>query len=158
MSADDNQAGGDLPSPPWQLWVDGTALPNPGRMSIGLVLAPPAPFVAEARLTGLALGRQGCNNEAELRALIAGLNQAREAAVQCLLVRSDSDFVVRHVRGEMVTRVARLMPLIAEAQQCLQHFRQWELLWIPRHRNGQADKLAREALGLKPKAASPRLK
>lgn len=145
MSRDDNQEDSPAPILSWQLWVDGTALPNPGKISIGLVLTAPD---GNSRLKGAALNLSGCNNEAELHALIAGLSLAREAGARRLQVRSDSDFVVRHVRGEMSTRVARLLPLIAQARQCLEAFETVELLWVPRHRNTQADALAREAQGL----------
>ncbi|HEY3433507.1 MAG TPA: ribonuclease HI family protein [Rhodocyclaceae bacterium] len=146
MSGDDNQAGGDLRNSPWQLWVDGTALPNPGKMSIGLVLVTPD---GQIHQTSQILGGTGCNNEAELHALIAGLKLARDAKALHLQVKSDSDFVVRHVKGEMLTRVERFQALLMEAQQRLTDFASVELLWIPRHRNGAADALARQALGLK---------
>ncbi|GAB2181592.1 hypothetical protein DLREEDagrD3_18150 [Denitratisoma sp. agr-D3] len=150
MGGDDNQAGAGLPSPWWQLWVDGTALPNPGRMSIGLVLAPPQ---GADRELAQALNRNGCNNEAELRALIAGLELAREAGAQYLHIRSDSDFVVSHVRDATRSTVPRLTPLLTQARQALAVFAAVELDWIPRHRNPRADALARSIFGLAPKTA-----
>jgi ribonuclease HI len=129
----------------WQLWVDGTALPNPGRIGLGTVLISPA---GERQTRSLALGRSGCNNEAELHALRVGLEQAREAGATRLAAISDSDFVVRHVLGQQTTRVARLVPLIEALQVQLQGFEQLELRWVPRHRNQDADHLARAALGL----------
>jgi ribonuclease HI len=51
--------------------------------------------------------------------------------------------------------MARLAPLFDEARRVLQAFHGVRLQWIPRHRNGAADTLARAALGLAPKAATP---
>ena len=41
------------------------------------------------------------------------------------------------------------------ARDVLQQFAQVNLQWVPRHRNRAADALARAALGLAPKAATP---
>ena len=148
-AGDDNQGRAFLPSlgdfPAWILWVDGTALPNPGRVGIGLVLqSPSGDMLPVARDTGL----RGCNNEAELHALITGLTLAESQGAQHLMVYSDSDFVVRHVRGEQHTRIPRLLPLIETARRALAKFPTWSLAWLPKHRNQTADTLARSALGL----------
>lgn len=137
------------------MWVDGTALPNPGRIGLGLVLEAPD---GSRRGESLAPGLHGCNNQAELAALCHGLRYAAAAGVRQLRVISDSDFVVRHVRGEQQTRVSRLLPLIAEAQALLAGFAAVELGWRPRQRNQEADAYARAALGLavKPSAKKSR--
>jgi ribonuclease HI len=129
----------------WYLWVDGTALPNPGRIGLGLVLQSPA---GETRSESVAPGLHGCSTQAELQAFCHGLKMAAEAGATRLLVVSDSDFVVRHVRGEAQTEVARLLPLVAEARALAASFAEVDLRWLPRHRNQEADHLARAALGL----------
>ncbi|QDX80643.1 hypothetical protein B9N43_04910 [Denitratisoma sp. DHT3] len=138
-----------MDAPPlWQLWVDGTALPNPGHIGLGILLVSPD---AEIRTHSRATNRVGCNNEAELRALHAGLELARDAGARRLLAISDSDFAVRHVLGQQTTRVARLVPLIEAVQALLPEFIDCELRWVPRHRNQEADRLARAAVGLEQK-------
>lgn len=153
MGADDNQAGGTMTSPPWQLWIDGTALPNPGRISLGLVLISPD---GNSEQREQLLDLRGCNNEAELRALLAGLVWAKEVGVLSLTIFSDSDFVVRHIREEQKTQITHLAVLIAEAQSTLAHIPAHQLNWIPRHKNSQADALARSAQGLSPKLSAPK--
>lgn len=136
----------------WQLWVDGTALPNPGRIGLGVVLRGPA----GEHVTRAAVGpRHGCNNEAEMQALIAGLQLALQHRARQLHIVSDSDFAVRHVLGTQRTAVPRFAPLIAEAQALLARFDQVTLAWQPRLRNPEADVLARGALGLPPSPLPP---
>ncbi|HEX5393566.1 MAG TPA: ribonuclease HI family protein [Rhodocyclaceae bacterium] len=129
----------------WLLSVDGTAWPNPGKIGLGVVLRSPDGTTLQQSIP---LGRSGCNNEAELRALCLGLETAKTAGVSTLVVMSDSDFVVRHSRGEMTTQTAHLQALVNQAQRLMAGFAKVELTWVPRHRNTEADRLARGALGL----------
>ena len=99
-------------------------------------------------------GHSGCNNEAELHALLAGLEFAREAGARSLTARGDSDFVVRHVAGTQQTLIPRLLGLIDQVRIHLAVFSDVQLLWIPRHRNLDADRLSRQALGLPDKPAT----
>jgi ribonuclease HI len=87
--------GADVPA--WQLWFDGCALPNPGRIGVGaLLVSPDGARVELSRPTG----RIGCSNEAELVALCAALEHADALGARHICIRGDSDFVVRHLRGE----------------------------------------------------------
>ena len=87
--------GADVPA--WQLWFDGCALPNPGRIGVGaLLVSPDGARVELSRPTG----RIGCSNEAELVALCAALEYADALGARHICIRGDSDFVVRHLRGE----------------------------------------------------------
>lgn len=135
----------------WQLWVDGTAWPNPGKIGLGVVLRSP---LGETQHRSVPLGRNGCNNEAELHALCLGLETAKTAGALILVIASDSDFVVRHVRGEMSTHTAHLQALVNQAQRLIAGFVKVELTWVPRHRNTEADCLARGSLGLIAKPAT----
>jgi ribonuclease HI len=122
-------------------------LPNPGRIGIGVVLI--APDVRREEKSVL-LNCSGCNNEAELHALCAALDMAAAAGARRLLLRGDSDVALRYVRGPDSTQIVRLCLLVAEARKRLRRFDEVQLLWIPRHRNGDADRLSRRALGLPP--------
>jgi len=134
----------------WRLWIDGTAAPNPGALGLGMVLEAPGGERHRAALRAA----HGCNNTAELRALLQGLHLAWNAGARHLVIFSDSDFVVRHVLGMHRTRIAPLQALVNEARHALKAFDGVALRWIPRHRNGEADSLARSALGLSPKPAT----
>ncbi len=137
----------------WQAWFDGSALPNPGKLGIGVVLL--APDGRRSEQSALIAGI-GCNNEAELHALCAALDMAFAVGARDLLLRGDSDVALRYVRGPDLTRVARLQTLIESARDRLRRFDQVQLLWVPRHRNLDADRLSRLALGLPQKLGERR--
>lgn len=99
------------------------------------------------------LNVSGCNNEAELHALCAALEMAATAGARKLLLRGDSDVAIRYVRGPDSTQIVRLSLLVAVARDCLRSFDEVQLVWIPRHRNRDADRLSRQALGLPPSPA-----
>jgi len=68
-------------------------------------------------------------------------------------LHGDSRVAIDQVNGSEHTAVARLLPLIAAAQAVLATFDEVDVLWVPRHRNRDADRLARQALDLPPKPA-----
>lgn len=70
------------------------------------------------------------------------------AGARDLLVRGDSDVALRYVRGPDRTGIARLQVLIEGARDRLRRFDDVQLIWVPRHRNSDADRLSRQALGL----------
>lgn len=134
----------------WQAWFDGSALPNPGRLGLGVVVESPEGLRFEYSVRGQGIG---CSNEAELQALCAALAYAYEAGARSLVLRGDSDFAVRHGAGLADTDVARFAPLIGQARAWAERFECLEWCWVPRHRNGEADRLSRRALGLEHKPA-----
>lgn len=132
-------------SPCWQVWFDGGALPNPGKMAVGVILISPVGLRSDkAMLTGGC----GCNNEAELHALCMALETASAAGARRLVVRGDSDVALCYVRGPDSTQITRLLVLVARAREWMRCFDEVQLIWVPRHRNIAADRLARAALGL----------
>jgi len=129
----------------WQAWFDGAAAPNPGRIGLGGVLLSPA---GERQEFSLRPGSLGCNNEAELMALGELLERALAAGARQLLIRGDSDFAVQHLQGLSRTAVPHLAALLETLQDRLAAFEQVQICWVPRHRNQEADRLSRDALGL----------
>jgi ribonuclease HI len=137
-----------IPASPWVIYCDGSAMPNPGRMGMGVVLCAPdgtRHSLAQATHT------TGCNNEAELRALLLALAELQARGASALLVYSDSSILVEQLGGKVAPPIARLNDLFDEARTLLQSFAHVSLQWIPRHRNAEADALARAALGCAPK-------
>lgn len=136
---------------PWRLHCDGSAVPNPGRMGIGAVLVAPD---GTRHTVSERLADAGCNNEAEVQALVAGLLLARNLGAEVLAVYTDSDLIAKQLGAQAAPDPVRLQALLAQARTVLSTFTSHTLGWVPRHRNQEADTLARAALGMAPKPAA----
>ena len=126
------------------LYCDGAARGNPGPAAIGGVLFAPGrvePVVAISEAIGRAT-----NNEAEYRALLAGLQAALEAGVTRLLVRLDSELLVNQMNGSYRVKAPGLKPLHAQVATLLGRFTSVVFEQVPRERNSIADELANAAL------------
>ena len=134
-----------VPSHHCCIHIDGSALPNPGPMSLGVLLQLPD---GSRHALSQDLHRSGCNNEAELRALMAALQLARDLGARNLTVHTDSQVLLEQL-GPPTARptrpIARLSQLFEAARAQMQDFDELDLQWVPRHRNTEADALARTA-------------
>ncbi len=131
-------------SAPFVLHSDGAARGNPGPAAIGAVLFAPGKVEPVAAVSE-AIGR-ATNNEAEYRALLAGLQAALEAGVTRLLVRLDSELLVNQMNGSYRVKAPGLKPLHAQAAALLGRFASVVFEQVPRERNSIADELANAAL------------
>lgn len=139
-----------LPDTGWRLFFDGTASPNPGRMGIGCLLL--APDGSEHRLSR-ALPGSGCNNEAEIQALLAGLQLAATLGATSLHIAGDSRAMLDYLQPGAAATVPRLQAWLEQVQGQLARLTAYRCTWVPRHHNQAADALARQALGLALKPA-----
>ncbi len=123
--------------------VDGGSRGNPGPAAIGVVVSSPKGEVLEklAETIGVAT-----NNVAEYRALLRGIERARELGATELEVIGDSELVVRQVRGEYKVKDPGLKPLHAEVQAALGGVESWSIRNVPREENAEADRLVNAAL------------
>lgn len=138
-----------IPSICWTVHSDGSAVPNPGRMAYGAVIVAPDGSRSTLSMPTTAVG---CNNEAELRALMAALTEVRALGGREVLLHSDNSIVVAQLGGgKPQPPIVRLAGLVDEARQLMAWFDKVHLQWVPRHRNTEADALARAAQGLPPK-------
>ncbi|GAA5162864.1 reverse transcriptase-like protein [Viridibacterium curvum] len=129
----------------WQIFCDGSALPNPGRMAAGVLIL--APDGRETRISQLLPGH-GSNNEAELRALLLALQTALSLGADCIALHSDSRVVIDELSGTAARPYPGLPTVFALVNETLARFDSATLRWVPAHRNLIADNLARSALGL----------
>lgn len=133
----------------WTASSDGSAVPNPGRMGVGAVLVAPD----GRRYTLSQVTRDhGCNNEAEARAVAWVLAEARGHGATVLRLQCDNSLVVQQLSAADPPPVARLQECFDALRAQAAGFAALTVVWVPRHRNGEADALARAALGLGPKA------
>jgi len=146
MSAGESSGPGSLL--PWTVYCDGSAMPNLGRMGIGAVLT--APDGARHTLSQ-ATHTTGCNNEAELLALTLALQELRARGATAVRAYSDNSILVEQLAASEAKPIVRMAALFDDARALLASFDDARVQWIPRHRNGEADALARAALGFAPK-------
>jgi len=129
----------------WTVHCDGSAIPNPGRMGLGAVLVAPD---GTRHTLSRATHTSGCNNEAEVRALMAAIDQAMLLGATALVIHSDNSVLVEQLAAIDPKPIARLASLFDEARERLALLDSVRVVWIPGHRNGEADALARAALGM----------
>jgi ribonuclease HI len=91
------------------------------------------------------LGR-ATNNVAEYRALLLGLECARDLGARALEVRADSLLLVKQMTGEYAVRSDHLLPLHARAQHLAASFESVEYVHVRRESNRDADRLANRAI------------
>jgi ribonuclease HI len=122
-----------------------------------------APDLSVQATSSLCLGPVSCGQEVELRAVIAGLQLARERGVTHVRLRSDFLEVVRYPAGERALEGAWAEPLRPVLDELVREFEHLEARWTRSshardRREGvpTADWLARQALGLAPRSAHRR--
>jgi ribonuclease HI len=127
--------------------IDGAARGNPGPAAYAIVLARPGlPVVEEADTIGKAT-----NNVAEYTALVEGLELATELGVKKLAVFSDSELMVKQMRGEYRVKNEDLRPLYEEAKRLAASFESFTITHVRREQNKRADEIGNEALDGKPR-------
>jgi ribonuclease HI len=128
-----------------RLFTDGGSRGNPGPAAYGYVLESENGHVLDAR--GEAIG-VATNNVAEYRALLAGLEAALERGVTELEVVSDSELLVKQMRGEYKVKNAALRELVAQAHDLAARLRKISYTAVRREHNELADRLVNDALDL----------
>ena len=140
--------------------IDGASRNNPGPASYGVVIRDPRGEIV-AKLKKY-IGRM-TNNVAEYYGLIAALDYAQAHGVRALRVESDSELLVKQMRGLYKVKSAELRPLFERAKKMSQALDAFRIDHVFREQNREADALANEALdetsrvspGSKPPAAKP---
>jgi ribonuclease HI len=126
-----------------RLFTDGGARGNPGPAAYGFVLEAEDGTVLAAE--GQAIG-DATNNVAEYSGLIAGLAKAVELHVPDVEVVSDSELMVKQMRGEYKVKNAALRELSLEAARLARQLGNVEYRHVKRAHNELADRLVNEAL------------
>ena len=125
------------------LYSDGSSLGNPGPAAIGVVMLDG---------TGTTVGRfserigKATSNQAEYRALIAGLELALKLGAKRVDINLDSELVAKQLKGEYKVRNAGLKPLFHKASQLLKEFDSFSIAHLSRRKNKRAHELVRQRL------------
>jgi ribonuclease HI len=123
--------------------VDGGSRGNPGPAAIAAVATDPEGAVLTERSE--VIGR-ATNNEAEYRAVLLGVEVARQLGADELDLIGDSQLIVRQVQGSYRVKQEHLKPLRDQVMRALQGFDSWSIRHVKRGENERADELLNEAL------------
>lgn len=121
--------------------IDGGARGNPGPAGYGVRIECDGEVIELKEALGVAT-----NNVAEYRGLIAALAWAAAHGVGTLHVRSDSELLVKQMRGEYRVKHPGLQPLAAEARRLVAQIGDVRFEHVRREQNKDADRLANEAM------------
>ncbi len=124
--------------------ADGGSRGNPGPAGYGAVVwtADHNTVLAERKQ---AIGR-ATNNVAEYSGLIAGLEEAAKLGASEVDVNMDSKLVVEQMSGRWKVKHPDMVPLHQQATALSTRFDRVAYTWVPRAKNGHADRLANEAM------------
>jgi len=123
--------------------VDGGARGNPGPAAVAAVATTPEGGELTDRSAYIG---ETTNNVAEYRALMLGLELARELGANEVEVVNDSELIARQIGGEYKVKQAHLKPLHAKAAAALREFDSWAVRSVRREQNTRADELVNETL------------
>jgi ribonuclease HI len=129
---------------PWiSAHCDGGARGNPGPAGFGaLVQASDGSVLAELSEF---LGIQ-TNNFAEYSGLLASLDFALAHGHRRLRVVSDSELMVKQIKGQYQVKSPVLKPLYEQAKKKIAQLEAFEIVHALRHKNKDADRLANQAM------------
>jgi ribonuclease HI len=149
---------GDAPAEPkpvaaaYRANIDGGSRGNPGPAAYGVIIRDGRGEIV-AKLKKY-IGRM-TNNVAEYYGLIAAMDYAQSHGIRALRIESDSELLVKQMRGQYKVKSEDLRPLFERAQKMSKAFDSFRIEHVYREQNREADALANEALdeteGGKPK-------
>lgn len=126
-----------------KLWTDGGARGNPGPAAYAYVIVADDGTQLDAR--GEYIGH-ATNNVAEYSALLAGLEAAAALGVTQLEVISDSELMVKQMRGEYKVKNEALKDMHAEGKRLALRVGRVTYTAVRREHNELADRLVNDAL------------
>jgi len=123
--------------------TDGASKGNPGISAIGATIKNEKGVL----LAGISrrIGRM-TNNQAEYRAVIAALERALEIGADRAILFSDSELVVKQIKGYYRVKKDVLKLLHSKTVELISRFDGFDIKHIARSKNREADKLANQAL------------
>ncbi|MCD5384697.1 MAG: ribonuclease HI family protein [Candidatus Pacebacteria bacterium] len=132
------------------IYTDGASRGNPGQGAAGVVFCNEKGEIVKSY--SHYLGDKITNNEAEYQAIIFALKKfisvfgKKLAASSQIELRSDSELVVKQIKGEYKVMNPRIQEFFIEVWNLKIDFGKVTLRLISREKNKEADKMANEAL------------
>lgn len=125
-----------------QIYTDGGARGNPGPAGIGAVIWSGNELVGRHKKY---IG-EATNNQAEYKAVILALEEAKKLEPNELEFFLDSELVVKQLNREYKVKDKDLAPLFVQVWNLSMSFKKATFTHIPREKNKEADKLVNEAI------------
>ncbi|HVH72240.1 MAG TPA: ribonuclease HI family protein [Candidatus Dormibacteraeota bacterium] len=127
----------------YRINIDGGSRGNPGPAAYGVLIRDPrGEVVAKFKKY---IGRS-TNNVAEYYGFIAAMDYAQSHGVRAVRIESDSELLVKQMRGLYKVKSADLQPLYERAKKMSKAFDSFRIDHVYREQNREADALANEAL------------
>jgi ribonuclease HI len=122
--------------------IDGAARGNPGPAAFAFVISTnDNPDIEDNGRLGITT-----NNVAEYTALLRALERARSLGAKRLIICSDSELLVKQMKGEYKVKNEGLKPLYHQAKQLAGQFEAVSFHHVFRAQNKRADQLCNDAL------------
>lgn len=123
--------------------TDGGARGNPGPAGIGVVIADEKGSVIKevAEYIG-----ETTNNQAEYKAVVRAMEEAKKIGAGELDFYLDSELVVKQLKREYKVKNKELAPLFIKIFNRVQDFKKVSFTHVPRERNWHADSLVNKAI------------
>lgn len=128
-------------------YIDGGARGNPGPAGYGVRVEDADGALIEEFSKSIGIAT---NNIAEYNGLLAALRYALDRGHRAVRIRSDSELLVKQVRGEYRVKNAGLQPLYQEAKRLIGQLDKVTLEHVRRELNAHADRLANVAMDKPP--------
>ena len=125
------------------LYTDGASRGNPGPAGAGAMIADKEGITLAEKAVYLG---ETTNNQAEYQALLIGLEEAIKLAPVRLIIRMDSELIVKQLNGEYRVRNRDLLPLHNRAREMIERLADVRIVHVPREENVHADRLANQAI------------
>jgi len=127
----------------YQANVDGGSRGNPGPAAYGVVVRDPRGEIVARLKKYIGINT---NNVAEYFGLIAALDYAQNHGIRGLRIESDSELMVKQLRGQYKVKSEELKPLFERAKKMSQTFESFRISHVYREQNKEADALVNQAL------------
>jgi len=123
--------------------ADGASRGNPGPAAIGVTIKDDKGNLVTS--ISRRIGR-ATNNQAEYRAIIAGLEKAIELGAREVMIYSDSELIVKQINGRYRIKNTSLRILYENLVKLISPLEKFSIQHVPRKRSIEADVLANKAL------------
>ena len=125
------------------VYCDGASRGNPGEAGIGYIIIDGNGKVLKEESDYLG---QATNNVAEYTALVRSLHDSIKLGAKSVQVYSDSELMVKQIKGEYRVKNPGLAPLFQQVSGLIARFDNFKIDHVHREKNKKADSLANKGI------------